>query len=82
MALPLPMHQSSCRVHEYVLVDTFWTAVASSQLGIALTWLFLRFTRRNVGVGSVTERDDLLQKISEIWARIGDKRALITYEYR
>lgn len=28
------MLQSSCKMHEYVLVDTFCTAVASSQPGI------------------------------------------------
>ena len=32
--VPLPMVQSSCNVHEYVLVDSFSTAVASSQPGI------------------------------------------------
>lgn len=28
------MLQSSCKIHEYVLVDTFCIAVASSQAGI------------------------------------------------
>jgi hypothetical protein len=35
------MHQSSCNVHEYVLEESFSTAVASSQLGI-LNSLILR----------------------------------------
>jgi hypothetical protein len=32
--LPVPIHQSSCKIAVYVLVDSFCTAVASSQAGI------------------------------------------------
>jgi hypothetical protein len=32
--IPVPIHQSSCSVHEYVLQESFCTAVASSQPGI------------------------------------------------
>lgn len=45
------MHQSSCRLHEYVLEESFSTAVASSQLVI-----FSRLMSRNRDVNGERQK--------------------------